>query len=246
MTKKKRLFRILLLAALASTPAFAAITQVGVGIKLHVSSATSTSTSLAYTPTTGNTVIIFGDLPTGSTSPSCTDGTTTLTEGATTPTANSKYLAVFTLLSANSAHTAFACSWTTSAANASFFLFEYSGNTGGLSTTVTAASTSTSPTCAGNGCISTSSGTVDISITLDDANDWLVCQLDSLNSLTMTVGNQRLNENTSPIGILGDNTAASGTVHCTATQTAGSMRVLAVELRLSAAAVTNKPYGTIF
>jgi len=235
--------------ALLSVCASGQVSAVGTPIKLHIASGTSTGTSLAYTPTgNSNTVIIGGDLQTAASGLTATDGTTSLTLGGTTPTANSRIQFVFTLCNlTNTTHTAYAVNWTGSA-NGNFWLQEYSGNTGGCNTTVTASSTTSGSTCSGAGCTSSAATTSDISIVLDDANDWMVCLMsDGGNAMTMTVGNQRLNETNSPEGILGDNTASSGAVHCTATIGSAILRMLAVELRVSgnASAITLGPNMTV-
>jgi hypothetical protein len=215
----RKLLTILALALLGSASAWASISAVGTGAKGN-NTGTGTGVTLAYTPTTGNVVIIYLATSSG-TSPSCTDGTTTLTAGPTVAPFSSWYLS-----SATASHTAFACSWTGSVAwNAT--LQEYSGNTGGINAALTG-NTATG-----------FSATASITVTTQDANDWVVCGLsDSANTITATVGTSRVQSTlgSDRITVLDNTVASAGSVTCTGTVTSTSWSAAAIELRLNAAA----------
>ena len=234
---------ILICALLLTVPAWAGIAPVGSGIADHGTTAFNTSTDLYYTPTTGNFIALACTIGTSGTSPSCTDGTNALQQVASVATNNSQSTYLWYQINADviSSNTHYACSWTGGSVNYSCTLQEYSGNTLGVNAGVTASSVNL--TCSGAECKGTGITTADISITLDDANDWLLCVFsDAANALTFTTGNSRVVEGTSPKMVLGDNTASSATsVTCSGTQTSTQMRAVAMELRVSGGGGTRTP-----
>jgi hypothetical protein len=185
---------------------------------------TVNSFTVTYAPTPGNTVVMFLD----------TNGTTAaltakdnlgnnLSIGPGPIIQGSVELQSFYQLSAPSGVTGYTFTWTT-AHTAKIVLEEYSGNNLGVNASL-----------AGNTAQGAASPAT-ITCTLDEANDFLVVGIGVQGqTATGTVGSTRQALATE---LLMDNTAAGGTVTCTATFTNANWIALALELRVSASLFT--------
>lgn len=182
---------------------------------------TNTTITGTYTPTAGNTVIVFLSVISSATNVTCKDNNNHFLTAGPTATNGTTHLFSFYMLGSNSGATSFICNWTTTGI-CSITVEEYSGvsliNAGlaGNSTTGTSAIAS-------------------ITVTTEDNNDWIVCGLvDAGNTLTASTGNsrQQVIAGTSARQILMDNTVVTaGSVTCSATLTSSAWAAVAIELR---------------
>lgn len=179
-----------------------------------------TTITLTYTPTVGNSVLVFLQATAAITSVTCKDNNNNFLTAGPTATNGVQHLLSFYVPASITGATSFILAWTTSA-NCGAVLEEYSG-----STSINAGL----PANSNFG----SSGTATITVTTEDANDWIVCGLaDAGNNLTTTVGNQRQNVTAGSVKInLVDNTVVTaGSVTCSATLTSTTWCAVAIELR---------------
>ncbi len=179
--------RLLILALLlCSTSVWATIAQHSGANQV---AASATTNSVTYSPTTGNTVIVFLNTTSTINTVSCKDNNNnTLTAGSTGAGGTDDIFPFYG--TAITGATSYSCSWTNSSAS-TISVEDYSGvvavNTGLANNTGTATSASAS-----------------LTVTTEDNNDWNVCGFgDAGNTFTVTVGNSRQNQSTStPKGVI--------------------------------------------
>lgn len=181
------------------------------------------SATVTYSPTVGNTVVVFVGVSGNPGSMVVTDSkSATLSAGASINNGTGQYLYCF-YYTATSGVTSFTASWTEGLYWA-FTVVEYSGVTSinaGLS----------GNTNTGNSALPS------ITNTTQDANDWLVVGLANVslasNDITITTGNQRNSDAASEVYLaVGDNTAATaGSVTVAGSQASAAWTAVSIELR---------------
>jgi hypothetical protein len=180
------------------------------------SSTAVTTISVTYSPVVGNTLCVFLALGSSSAGLSIVDNlANSLTTG---PTLSALYGVYYTVPSGVTTLTA---SWTT-AKQCGMVLMEYSGvsSVNASLTGNTATATSTTPS---------------ISVTTQDANDFVVAGFHTGTAMTTTSGNQRKSESVGFYMYGLDNTSATaGSVTLGGTMTSSAWVAVAIELRASA------------
>ena len=216
----RKLLPILLLLV---TTSWATISPIGGG-KVN---ALSSPATITYSPTSGNTVVLFV-ATTGTSTPYCYDNNLNmLTVGPGQYNFNSPSLLSYIEVAGNSV-TSFTCVFA-AVDTVSVTLYEYSGSLGfNLIPNLTACS----GTIANNAC--TGSGTsASMTVTTDDANDYIVCGFsDTSNAFSVVTGTSRENETSKATLVMLDNTVASaGSVTCAASLTSAAWAAAVIELR---------------
>lgn len=179
-----------------------------------------TTITLTYTPTVGNPVLVFLQATAGITSVTCKDNNNNFLTAGPTAVNSVQHLFSFYIPASITGATSFILAWTTSA-NCGAVLEEYSGN---------ASINAGLPGSSNVG----SSATASITVTTDDANDWIVCALaDAGNNLTTTVGTQRQNviAGSAKINLIDNTSVSPGSLTCTATLSSTQWCAVAIELR---------------
>lgn len=222
----RRVLILSILLAGMALPSWATIAQhAGCAAK---SSGSVTALTCTFTPTTGNSVVLFFDSAVAVSALGCADNNSNALAAGPTKTNTGINYASFTGTAIAGAN-AYTCTWTTST-GASITGEDYSG--------VLSLNTALSGNTA-----SGSSGTASITVTTEDANDWIVFGLvDGANTLTTTVGSERQNQSTTgQKQVLVDNTSATpASVTGTATMTTTTWAAIAIELRTAASGVTRQ------
>jgi hypothetical protein len=200
-----------------------AISQIG-GATGTSSTTPVTTLSATYSPTPGNSVLLFLEIGAAATAISVKDNLgNSLTVGPTINAGAIHYFSYYTV-SSPSGVTGYTATWTTSGVS-SITLEEYSGNTGGINASLSG-NTATA-----------NSGTASLTVNIDDANDWVVFGIGAGATLTGTVGNvrQSIGAGSNARQVLMDNTAATAgaAVTGTATLNPGNWIIIAIELRLT-------------
>ena len=218
--------KLLILAlCLISATSFATIAQ-NLGGKINVAGvATATVT---FTPGTGNQVVCYLNSSVAITLVSIVDNNSNaLTGMVANPVVSSTSVHLYGFYgTAITGATSYIASWTTNA-TASMVCEDYSG--------VVAVNSALSGNTATG-----SSATDSITVTTEDANNWVVCGMgEGIQTLTASVGNsrQQVTAGASGKSLLLDNTVVSpGSVTCTATLTSAAWAAAVIELRTSAGA----------
>lgn len=184
--------------------------------------------AVSYSPTSGNTVCVFLNCSATVTNLTCVDSNSASLQSGPALGISSTTEACFYYV-AGTGVTGFTASWTGSAA-CNFAVVEYSGVL------------SVNPSLSGNTSTG-SSATASITVTTQDANDYIVGSLSSPNIITMTVGTLRKSNSAgggAPRLFVSDNTVASaGSLSLTGTLTSAAWGVLVLELRTVAAAASS-------
>jgi len=180
-----------------------------------------TTITVTYSPTAGNTLVIFLETAPVSGGSCADNNSNALTVGPTisaTEYQSSYYGTAIT------GATSYTCTWTTST-EAGIVLGEYSG--------VSSVNASLSGnTNSGN------SATASVTVTTQDANDWIACGLgDSSDMLTGSVGTQReqVAASTKKITLVDNTSSSAGSLTCAATLTSTGWVGIALELRTTSA-----------
>jgi hypothetical protein len=177
-----------------------------------------TSLNTPYAPTAGNTVCVFLCFSGAVTNLTVTDQIgNPLTAG---PTKSNTVVVTSFYYTAASGVTQFQASWTTSR-QVSCTIVEYSGVIGGVNAGL-----------AGN-TASASSATASITVTTDDATDWVTAMLAASGQvITITVGNSRETNNIQGAKVVSaDATASASSATITGTLTSTAWAIVLLELR---------------
>ena len=219
---------LLLPLLLCSVLGWSAIAFVGNATPVAGTSNTTTS-SISYTPTNGNKVVILIGHNGSTSSESCSDNNgLSLTQGPVNSQSVS-YAAVY-YYTVSGSPTSFTCSWTTSRTYV-FVVLEYSGVS-----SVNASPTSNMANTSSTICTTSPVSTV--------ANDFMVggCTVGSSKAWTNTVGNQRVTNNSASGSLAAADSTSGGSSGSgvTITQTAGTSAVW------TSAYIELKPPATVF
>jgi hypothetical protein len=226
----RKLLAVLAVLLIVSACSWAQIVQKGGTAPAQSTSATSITGTYTISAA-GDPMILFLTASASITGISCKDqNSNALTAGpvANQATAVNTYSFYGTT---TSGATSYKCTWSVSS-NASLTLEEYG----------------CTPSCTINASLSGntafgSSTSPSITVTTQDANDWVVCGFSETNALTVTAGTLRQSQGTSSVrAYLVDNTvAAAGSVSCSGTiGTSSGWAIALIELRLASSGVASR------
>lgn len=207
----------------SSPHASSTIAADGSGCKNNTGSAATLAITCSVN--SGDTVTLFLETATSASSaPSCLDNNSNaLTAGPTKITNTSTIIYSFYVLSAPSGVTSYTCNWTNSAVN-SAMVQAYTG-VGSIN-----------PSLANNTGGGTSATSETLTVSLEDANDWIVCGIsDTSTSFTAVTGTQRQAVVAGGArAMLLDNTSAStGSISCATSSVSTQWAGAVIELKHS-------------